>query len=154
VGAAANAALVAAVLEQVETAPGRTLELYAGSGNFTRHLVGRADVVASDGDRAALERGRARVPEARWLEAPRPATIGEVQTVLVDPPREGLDPPNLDLARRARQRLVYVSCDPQTLGRDAQRLRAAGLRLERAVALDLMPQTYHVEVVASFVPEG
>jgi 23S rRNA (uracil1939-C5)-methyltransferase len=154
VGAAANAALVAAVLEQVGTAPGRTLELYAGSGNFTRHLVGRADVVASDGDRAALERGRARVPEARWLEAPRPATIGEVQTVLVDPPREGLDPPNLDLARRARQRLVYVSCDPQTLGRDAQRLRAAGLRLERAVALDLMPQTYHVEVVASFVPEG
>jgi len=150
VGAAANAALVAAVLEQVGEAPGRTLELYAGSGNFTRHLVGRAEVLASDADAAALRRGREQVPGARWLEAPGPDQVGAVETVLVDPPREGLDAANLALARLARRRLVYVSCDPQTLGRDAQRLRGAGLRLERAVALDLMPQTYHVEVVASF----
>jgi 23S rRNA (uracil1939-C5)-methyltransferase len=141
---------VAAVLEQVGSAPGRTLELYAGSGNFTRHLVGRAEVLASDSDRAALGRGREQVPTARWLEAPRPRDVGAVETVLVDPPREGLDPANLGLAKLALRRLVYVSCDPQTLGRDAQRLKAAGLRLERAVALDLMPQTYHVEVVASF----
>ena len=150
VGAAANAALVAAVLEALGEAPGRTLELYAGSGNFTRHLVGRAEVLASDADGAALARGRAQVPRARWLEAPRPAQVGEVETVLVDPPREGLDAGNLALCRLARRRLVYVSCDPQTLGRDVQRLGAAGLKLERAVALDLMPQTYHVEVVASF----
>jgi 23S rRNA (uracil1939-C5)-methyltransferase len=150
VGAAANAALVAAVLEQVGPSPGRTLELYAGSGNFTRHLVGRAEVLASDADAAARRRGREQVPGARWLEAPGPAAVGAVETVLVDPPREGLDAANLALARLARRRLVYVSCDPQTLGRDVQRLRAAGLRLERAVALDLMPQTYHVEVVASF----
>ena len=154
VGAAANAALVAAVLEQVGAAPGRTLELYAGSGNFTRHLVGRAEVLASDADAAALRRGREQVPAARWVEAPRPEEVGVVETVLVDPPREGLDAANLALARLARRRLVYVSCDPQTLGRDAQRLRAVGLRLERAVALDLMPQTYHVEVVASFGREG
>jgi 23S rRNA (uracil1939-C5)-methyltransferase len=43
-----------------------------------------------------------------------------------------------------------VSCDPQTLGRDASRLAESGLRLRRAVALDLMPQTFHVEVVATF----
>ena len=148
VGAAANAALVAAVLEQVGEDPGRTLELYAGSGNFTRHLVGRGEVVASDADRAALARGREQVPAARWLDDPRKA--GPADTVVVDPPREGLDTAHLALAGRAGRRLVYVSCDPQTLGRDAQRLRAAGLRLEKAVALDLMPQTYHVEVVASF----
>jgi 23S rRNA (uracil1939-C5)-methyltransferase len=150
VGEAANLALVAAVLEQVGPAPGRTLELYAGSGNFTRHLVGRAEVVASDADAAALGRGREQVPQARWLERPSAGEVGPVETVVVDPPREGLDAANLELAQLARRRLVYVSCDPQTLGRDAQRLRAAGLRLERAVALDLMPQTYHVEVVASF----
>jgi 23S rRNA (uracil1939-C5)-methyltransferase len=150
VGAAANLALVAAVLEQVGPAPGRTLELYAGSGNFTRHLVGRAEVVASDADAAALGRGREQVPQARWLDRPSAKEVGPVETVVVDPPREGLDAANLELAGLARRRLVYVSCDPQTLGRDAQRLRAAGLRLERAVALDLMPQTYHVEVVASF----
>jgi 23S rRNA (uracil1939-C5)-methyltransferase len=88
------------------------------------------------------------------VEAPRPEEVGAVETVVVDPPREGLDAANLALARLARRRLVYVSCDPQTLGRDAQRLREAGLRLQRAVALDLMPQTYHVEVVASFGREG
>jgi 23S rRNA (uracil1939-C5)-methyltransferase len=151
VGAAGNAALVATVLEQVGPAPGRLLELYAGSGNFTRHLVKLGEVLASDADRAAVARGRRQVPEARWLEAPRPADVGAVETVVVDPPRDGLDPANLALARRARRRVVYVSCDPQTLGRDGQRLRAAGFRLERAVALDLMPQTYHVEVVASFL---
>jgi 23S rRNA (uracil1939-C5)-methyltransferase len=154
VGAAANAALVEAVLEQVGAAPGRTLELYAGSGNFTRHLIVRGEVLASDADRAAVNRGREQVPGARWMVAPRSAQVGDVETVLVDPPREGLDAANLGLAKLARRRLVYVSCDPQTLGRDAQRLEAAGLRLVRAVALDLMPQTYHVEVVATFERAG
>jgi 23S rRNA (uracil1939-C5)-methyltransferase len=149
VGAAANAALVAAVLEQVGPAPGRTLELYAGSGNFTRHLVQRGEVLASDADQSALARGREQVPAARWLEAPRPRDVGPVDTVVADPPREGLDPANLALAILGR-RLVYVSCDPQTLGRDAQRLVSAGFALQRVVALDLMPQTYHVEVVATF----
>jgi 23S rRNA (uracil1939-C5)-methyltransferase len=154
VGAAANAALVRALLELVGPAPGRVLELYAGSGNFTRHLVGRAEVVATDADRAAVARGRAQVPGARWLDAPRAADVGAFDTVVADPPREGLDAANLPLALLAGRRLVYVSCDPQTLGRDVQRLGAAGLRLERAVALDLMPQTYHVEVVAAFVRSG
>jgi 23S rRNA (uracil1939-C5)-methyltransferase len=151
VGAAANAALVRAVLEAVGPAPGRTLELYAGSGNFTRHLVARAEVLATDADAGAVARGRRQVAGARWLEVPDPAAMGAVETVVADPPREGLDPANRALAVLAQRRLVYVSCDPQTLGRDAQRLREDGFRLERAVALDLMPQTYHVEVVASFV---
>jgi 23S rRNA (uracil1939-C5)-methyltransferase len=154
VGAAANAALVAAVMEQVGAMPGRILELYAGSGNFTRHLVRVGEVLASDVDRAAVTRGRQQVPGARWLEAPRPAEVGAIDTVVVDPPREGLDGANLALVLLARRRVVYVSCDPQTLGRDGQRLRVAGFRLEKAVALDLMPQTYHVEVVASFLRAG
>jgi 23S rRNA (uracil1939-C5)-methyltransferase len=143
----ANGALVEEVLAAVGATPGRTLELYAGSGNFTRHLVTRAsDVTASDGDREAMARGRAQVPQARWSERPDPPAV---DTVVVDPPREGLDGPNLALALRGR-RVVYVSCDPQTLARDAARLKAAGFRLTRAVALDLMPQTFHVEVVATF----
>jgi 23S rRNA (uracil1939-C5)-methyltransferase len=73
-----------------------------------------------------------------------------VDTVLVDPPREGLDARHLALAAGARRRLVYVSCDPQTLARDAARLQAQGWRLEGARAFDLMPQTHHVEVVAWF----
>ncbi len=151
VGRAGNAALVAAVMDAVGPHPGRVLELYAGSGNFTRHLLGRASaVIASDSDAGAVARGRLNAPAADWRVA---ATLGTsvlpIDTVLVDPPREGLDERSLALAAAGR-RLVYVSCDPQTLSRDLGRLLPRGLRLEGAVALDLMPQTDHVEVVALF----
>jgi 23S rRNA (uracil1939-C5)-methyltransferase len=149
VGRAANAALVAAVWEAVGDAPGTVVELYAGSGNFTRHLLTRASAVhASDGDPAAVDRGRRNAPGATWTARPPSDVIPD--TVVLDPPREGADRAHLQAAMRARRRIVYVSCDPQTLGRDARLLAAAGFRLTAAVALDLMPQTFHVEVVATF----
>ena len=155
VGRAANAALVAAVMEAVGPEPGVVLEMYAGSGTFTRHLVagagGRGRVFACDGDPAAVERGRRNVPAAAWSTRP-PADVPD--TVVLDPPREGADRFHLNAAIRARRRIVYVSCDPQTLGRDARHLKADGFRLVQAVALDLMPQTFHVEVVATFEPGG
>ena len=130
VGRAANAALVAAVLEAVGPTPGVVLELYAGSGTFTRHLArvagGRARVFACDGDPAAVERGRRNVPAATWSARP-PADSPD--TVVLDPPREGADRAHLTAAIRARRRIVYVSCDPQTLGRDARHLKADGFRL-------------------------
>ena len=151
VGRAANAALVAAVMEAVGPDPGVVLEMYAGSGTFTRHLVARGGgrVFACDGDPAAVERGRRNVPAAAWSARPPPDSP---DTVVLDPPREGADRFHLTAAIRARRRIVYVSCDPQTLGRDARHLKADGFRLVEAVALDLMPQTFHVEVVATFEP--
>lgn len=147
---AGNAALVAAVLEAVGSAPGRVLELHAGSGNFTRHLVARAaEVAAHDGDPAARARGTRNVPAARWPARVSGADAAAADLVLADPPRTGLDEAALALCALAR-RLVYVSCDPQTLARDARRLGEAGLALADAVALDLMPQTFHVEIVARF----
>jgi 23S rRNA (uracil1939-C5)-methyltransferase len=151
VGRAANAALVAAVAQAMGPAPGRVLELHAGSGNFTRLLVSRADtVIAGEGDPRAVERGRRNVPGADWRPVTALPDRLAVDTVLVDPPREGLDARHLALAAGGRRRLVYVSCDPQTLARDAARLQAQGWRLEGARAFDLMPQTHHVEVVAWF----
>jgi 23S rRNA (uracil1939-C5)-methyltransferase len=151
VSRAANAALVRAVADAVGPRPGRVLELFAGSGNFTRLLVGRADaVLASDGDLAAIARGRRNVPEAQWKDAAAlNPTVLPVDTVVVDPPREGLDDRALALAA-AGQHLVYVSCDPQTLSRDRGLLLRRGMRLVGAQAFDLMPQTHHVEVVALF----
>ena len=149
VGRTANAALVQAVLQAVGPEPGSVLELYAGSGNFTRHLTGRSPrVVACDQDRAAVARGRVHAPAASW--SLHPPTTGDADTVLADPPRAGLDPENLAAVLKARRRFVYVSCDPQTMSRDAARLRAEGFVLRHAVALDLMPHTFHVEVVATF----
>ena len=152
VGRVANAALVAAVVRALGDAPGEVLELYAGSGNFTRHLLGRSTrVVAHDADARAVGRGRRNAPAASWREG-RPPSGGDAasDTALVDPPREGLDGENFAAAVQARRRLVYVSCDPQTLGRDAAKLRVQGFVLRDVVALDLMPQTFHVEVVATF----
>ena len=152
VGRAGNAALVAAAMQAVGASPGVVLELYAGSGNLTRHLVRVATAVsACDGDPAAIARGARNVPGAAWSLRP-PA--GEADTVVLDPPREGADRAHLTAASRARRRIVYVSCDPQTLGRDARALRAAGFELTGAVALDSMPQTFHVEVVATFDRAG
>jgi 23S rRNA (uracil1939-C5)-methyltransferase len=50
--------------------------------------------------------------------------------------------------------LVYVSCDPASLGRDTRLLASAGYLLDWAAPVDLFPQTYHVETVARFVRDG
>jgi 23S rRNA (uracil1939-C5)-methyltransferase len=150
VGRAGNRVLVHRVLEAVGASPGVVLELYAGSGNFTRELTAQAAparVHACEGDPSAVARGARAAPDASW-SARIPDITADV--VVLDPPREGADAAHLAAATRARRRIVYVSCDPQTLSRDARRIAAAGFRLTRALAMDLMPQTFHVEVVAVF----
>lgn len=160
VGNAGNRALVAAVQDAVGARPGRVLELYAGAGNFTRYLVDRAaEVLACDGDAEAVRAGQRNVERARWTthgELLRNVRAGRMQpgewdVAVVDPPRAGLDEATRELVARVRARVVYVSCDPQTLGRDVRALAAAGWRLVVARALDLMPQTAHVEVVATLI---
>ncbi len=151
VGSAANEALVAAVMAAVGDDPGNVLELFAGAGNFTRHLVARArSVSAHDGDARAREHGRANVAGAIWMQSVEAAAsaLASLDLVLCDPPRQGLDAAALAVVGRARHRIVYVSCDPQTLRRDVRLLAQSGWRLDGATALDLMPQTFHVEVVA------
>jgi len=76
-----------------------------------------------------------------------------IDSAVVDPPRAGLERTALDalLALRPR-RLVYVSCDPATLARDAKRLLAGGYQLSRITPFDLFPQTYHIESIALFEP--
>jgi 23S rRNA (uracil1939-C5)-methyltransferase len=151
VGRDANAALVEAVNAAVGPDPGKVLELYAGSGNFTRQLVARATaVLASDADRVAVERGRRNAAGAAWATHPPSPRAVDADTVVADPPRAGLEGENLTAALAARRRLVYVSCDPQTLGRDAARLAREGFVLREALAFDLMAHTFHVEVVATF----
>lgn len=70
------------------------------------------------------------------------------EVVTVDPPRKGLAPEVIDsIAKMAPDRVVYVSCDPGTLGRDVKRFDQAGYRLVRAAAVDMFPGTRHVESV-------
>jgi 23S rRNA (uracil1939-C5)-methyltransferase len=85
------------------------------------------------------------------VEQALPAISEKPDAALVDPPRAGLGREALDLLIEAEpERLVYVSCDPATLARDAQRLSAAGYRLVRLTPIDMFPQTYHIETISSW----
>jgi 23S rRNA (uracil1939-C5)-methyltransferase len=137
----------------------RVLELFAGVGSLTAELAapGRELVAVESAAPAAalLERNRQALPgqvRVRRQEAGEAlsslAREGErFDTVVLDPPREGFRGQAAALDRTGARRIVYVSCDPMTLARDLAPLLRRGFSARRAVALDLMPQTYHVELV-------
>jgi 23S rRNA (uracil1939-C5)-methyltransferase len=136
------------------------LDLYAGAGLFSLPLARRFGAVT------AVESGAGAVYDLRW-NAERAGAVNlraEQQTaekylesldvapdfVLLDPPRAGLGPGMVTQLNRLRPRaLVIVACDPVTLARDLAGLTGAGYRLERLTLVDLFPQTFHVETVAS-----
>ena len=69
--------------------------------------------------------------------------------VIVDPPRKGLEEglPEFIAAEFMPERIVYVSCDPATLARDAAKFEASGYKVKKIVPVDLFPRTHHVETV-------
>jgi 23S rRNA (uracil1939-C5)-methyltransferase len=74
-----------------------------------------------------------------------------IDLALIDPPRSGAGPEVVQhLARLRVPKLLYISCDPATLARDARLLVEAGYRLEQVQPVDMSPQTYHVESLALF----
>ena len=69
--------------------------------------------------------------------------------ITVDPPRKGLSPAVIrSVAGMEPRRVVYVSCDPATLGRDIKLFSELGYEARRACAVDMFPATRHVETVA------
>ena len=80
----------------------------------------------------------------------RLAADGErADVVLMDPPRAGSSETFLDaLATLAPERVVYISCNPETQVRDCRRLRALGYRLRVVQPVDMFPHTDHIETVA------
>jgi len=74
--------------------------------------------------------------------------------IVLDPPRTGLSPRALQRVVDCHApRIVYVSCDPPTLARDAAALARHGFVVESARAFDLFPNTPHIEAVVSFALE-
>lgn len=72
----------------------------------------------------------------------------KVDVVLMDPPRSGSSEEFLAaVARMAPEKVVYISCNPETLGRDLKYLTGKGYRAEKAVAVDMFPFTGHVEII-------
>lgn len=158
----ANALLVDQVLACLDGAK-RVLELYGGSGNFSLALAERAEHLVSielcapalalarqSAREAGLDSVRLIVGDA--MEQARALARGSerFEALLLDPPRGGA--PGLAEVARALDvgRIVYVSCNPATLARDARALAAAGYRPVMARPFDLFPQTIHIEGVMAF----
>ncbi|MBK7072509.1 MAG: class I SAM-dependent RNA methyltransferase [Myxococcales bacterium] len=158
-GAAGNLALRAAVVAAAAIAPReRVLELYAGGGNFTR------DLIAAGGQVTATDVVAPRHPgalAAQFVVGPAagvvPALLAAEQrfdVVVLDPPRTGAKDVIDLIAATGARRVVYVSCDPATFARDGERLLAGGFAAGAIAPFDLMPQTAHVELVATFTRPG
>lgn len=153
--------LVVAVLDAV-AGQGPVIDLYAGVGLFSVCLaaVGGTDITAVEGDRAsgadlkhnvAGAGGTIRVSISSVEEFLRRRKGRPAGTMILDPPRTGVSRAAMEIvvAHRAR-RIVYVSCDPPTMARDARRLLDGGYRLEGLRAFDLFPNTPHVETMGVF----
>ena len=160
-----NRALVDRALELLEPGPGdRVLDLFCGLGNFTLPLARRAgSVVGVEGDEALVRKARENADrnQVRNAEFHRddlfePGGLGRwaettYDLVLLDPPRAGA----LQIMERMPQwrprRVVYISCHPGSLARDAGILvEAQGFRLIGSGVMDMFPHTTHIESVAVF----
>jgi 23S rRNA (uracil1939-C5)-methyltransferase len=158
-----NRFLIGALVRRVLAAArgDRVVDLYAGVGLFAVALAASgARVLAVEGGASSgadLEanarpfRDRLRVERAPVEAVVTVRMDPPPDTVVVDPPRTGLSPAALGGVVGWRpSRIVYVSCDPPTLARDAARLAEAGYSLSSVDCLDLFPNTAHVETVAVF----
>ena len=159
--------------EQAEVLYGRALafagltgretvvDLYCGIGTITLVMArqaGRAigaEVIPAAVEDAQANARRNGVENAEFLCADAGQAAQELarrglrpDVICVDPPRKGISPEVVEaIVQMAPQRVVYVSCDPATLGRDVKRLREGGYLLQQAEAVDLFPRTGHVETV-------
>jgi 23S rRNA (uracil1939-C5)-methyltransferase len=141
---------------------GTLLDVYCGVGLFSAFfapLVGR--LIGIESSSSACEDFAVNLEEfdnVELYEAPAEQVLPALDVapglVILDPPRAGLERKALDaLLALSPVRLVYVSCDPSTLARDASRLIAGGYRLTSVTPFDLFPQTYHIESISIFEKE-
>jgi len=142
--------------------PGPAVDLYAGGGLIGLALVaaGATDVALVEGDPIAAGDLEANATPYRCARVVRRSVEGFLkaggargaEVVIVDPPRTGLSNDAIvHLLAHARPRSVmYVSCDPATLARDAARLVSSSYLLKSVIALDFFPNTAHVETVVVF----
>ena len=164
----AAAALLDAVLALAGDCRGATVvDLYAGAGLFAVPL---GDAVGPDGAVLAVERDDRACADARHNGAGTPALavrhaeitpqlvaaeLGRPDVVVLDPAREGAGIDVMGaLGRHAAtlRRLIYVSCDPASFGRDLRVLLDEGWDLAALRVFDIFPMTEHVELVAAVDP--
>ncbi|WP_298449950.1 23S rRNA (uracil(1939)-C(5))-methyltransferase RlmD [uncultured Marinobacter sp.] len=164
VNADINKAMVHRAVEWLDVQPGeRVLDLFCGLGNFTLPLARKGgQVIGVEGDDAMVVRGR---ENAELNGLTNVAFHGAdlhgdftgqswaqegFDKILIDPPRSGAEEICKYLTAFGAKTIVYVSCNPATLARDAGVMARNGYRLVRAGVMDMFPHTTHVESIALF----
>ena len=154
VAAAARQELVERALV---SGPATAVDAYAGLGATARLLADHGiSVTAIESDEAAASFAASHLPAESRVIAGRVedeiAAALPADVVILNPPRAGVDARvTAALEAQRTRRLLYMSCDAATLARDVSRLPA--YRVESLRAYDMFPQTAHVEVVCTLVPE-
>lgn len=130
------------------------LDLYCGAGNLSLSLAPNVSVHGLDHNKHGILAARAdgvakyRVGSEKDFVSAVQRFSGDV--ILLDPPRAGAKAVIPAIAASRASTVVYVSCDPATLARDALALVDRGWKLIETIALDLFPHTAHVETVCRF----
>jgi len=145
----------------------RILDLFCGLGNFSLPIARHAaEVIAVEGDERMVIRGREnaehnKLDNIKFFAANlagefynEPWANQGFDKLLIDPPRSGAYEIVQHLAVFGAKRIVYVSCNPATLARDASVLVEQGYTMKKAGVMDMFPQTAHVESIALFLKEN
>lgn len=138
------------------------IDAYCGVGLFSAFLAPKVQrLIAIEVSESSCSDFEVNLDEFSNVEL----YIGEVENVLpslklnpdlvvIDPPRTGLDSRVISqLAASKTEQIIYVSCDPATLARDAKRLTQKGYVLKNVTPFDQFPQTHHIECIAHFETE-
>jgi 23S rRNA (uracil1939-C5)-methyltransferase len=147
------------VLDRVQPSPDSVvIDAYSGVGTFAlllaplvREVIGieEARSAVRDAEHNARDVANVRFIQAKTEEA-LPSLTARPDAVVLDPARVGCHPAVLQALLDLRpERIVYVSCDPTTLARDLRILVDGGYHLHEVQPLDMFPQTYHIECVAT-----
>lgn len=142
----------------------RVLDLFCGIGNFTLPIARScAEVIGVEGDADLVKQAEKNaqhnsISNAKFYKADLMAdwnvatwAKNSFNKVLLDPPRTGALEVMQHITQFKAERIVYVSCNPATLARDAGVLVQSGYRLAAAGIMDMFPHTHHVEALAVFI---
>lgn len=159
--AAAEQTLRAAVIEGIGRAR-HVADLFCGAGTFTLALARSARVSAYDGDQALIDALNTSARHAHGLkpivttrrdlfrEPLSARELGAFEAVVLDPPRAGAKAQVETLAKSTVPAIIYVSCNPATLARDARMLTDNGYRIDAVTPVDQFLWSDHVEVIVRF----
>ncbi|MCL2049057.1 MAG: 23S rRNA (uracil(1939)-C(5))-methyltransferase RlmD [Defluviitaleaceae bacterium] len=137
---------------------GTALDLYCGTGTISQVISPKFERVVgveivADAIAAAKENAAAnRIANCEFYAGDAFAVLQELEispnTIIVDPPRDGLHPKALQKIADMGECLVYVACKPKSLARDLPILLQSGYKLVKITSVDMFPRTPHVECVA------